>query len=133
MRPKSIALFELLNMAVLALGVFQGWLASGELMQTGSVAFIIFVQLGTFAILVGLVLLVSRKRSKIAMWIFILMTLLGLPMIFEMLSNDTSLGSSWITIVQTIVQLIAIALLFLPSSRKWMENREEIDLTKTFS
>lgn len=134
MRPKSILFFEILFLSTLAIGVLQSWLAWEELLQSASIGFVLFIQVGTFLLLSGLVLLTSRRRSKIAMWIVILMTLLGLPLLFEIFSSGMLLGSVWITLVRTFGQLIAITLLFLPSSRKWLANEEDVtNLTKTFS
>lgn len=134
MRPKSIVTFELLFVATLILGSLQVWFGWEYLQQVGSIGFFLIVQIITFSMLGGLVLLVSRKRSKIAMWIIITFTVAGLPMIYASISSSQIIGSIWIALLQTACQITGIVLLFFPSSRKWMATKnEDRNLAETFS
>jgi hypothetical protein len=123
MRPKSIIYFERVFLGTLALGVLQSFLAWKDLMRISTPANAIFIQVFTFAILTTLTLFVSRRRSKIAMWISIAMFVLGLPLFFIIVAKGLLMGSGFVSAVQAVGQLAAYALLFTPSARAWM-NRE---------
>lgn len=125
MRPQSIVNFERLIFASLGLGVIQSYLAWDQLTQMGSAGFVLFVQLFVFLLMVGLTLLVSRRRSKIAMWISIALFALGLPWFIQMLLQGIMPGSAWISVAQTILQLFAFGLLFTPSARDWLNGTND--------
>lgn len=78
----------------------------------------------TFGLMIALVLFVSRRRSKIAMWILIVMFLIGLPFFFKMISQGALLGAVWIGIAQTLGQFVAYGLLFTASARNWLKGIE---------
>jgi hypothetical protein len=127
MRPQAIIWFERLNLGTLALGVVQSWLAWDTLVKTGqSIAFILAVQIFSFGLVIALTLLVSRRRSKVAMWILVVFFVLGLPGMFMMLRGGLLLGSHVISIMQTLAQFSALVLLFTGPARRWM-NREKSD------
>jgi hypothetical protein len=72
-------------------------------------------------------LLVSRRRSKIAMWVSIAWFAAILSVWFTRLPTaDELLGSDIIlSVLQTIGQGVAYALLFTPSARRWMNREDE--------
>jgi hypothetical protein len=78
-----------------------------------------------------LTLLVSRCRSKIAMWVSIAMFALGLPGFVHTIARGQVLGSEVIAVLQGIGQAAAYCLLFTPSARRWM-NRENEKLPAVF-
>lgn len=125
MRPKTIIWFEVIFFATLLLGVIQSYLGWETLTEKASVGYILGIQIITVAIVIALVLFISRKKSKVAMWILVIMSLLGLPLVFLLATSEQLAGSGWITLVQTIGQLFAVALLFFPASRTWMSKKTE--------
>ncbi|MBC2664088.1 hypothetical protein H7F51_01000 [Novosphingobium flavum] len=131
MRPQSIIYFERIIFGTLILGVIQnffGWNRAIDLVattQSNPVFFIVFVQIFTYLLIGTLTLLVSRRRSKVAMWISITMFVIGIPVLFKIVASGLLFGSGAITALQTIGQLIAFALLFTSSSRHWMSGEAQ--------
>jgi hypothetical protein len=134
MRPQAIIWFERLNLSTLVLGVVQSWLAWDALMKIGqSVAFILGVQIFSFGLVIALTLLVSRRRSKVAMWVLIVFFVLGLPTMFKVLRDGMLFGSHAISAIQTIAQFAALALLFTGPARRWMNRESDTDLGDVFA
>ena len=122
MRPAGIVWFEWLNIATLVLGVFNSWLAWPHLVAMRGSIFLVTTQLLTFAIFLGLILFVSRRRSNVAKWIMIALFVLGLPLWFQHMSSGPALGSVIISLIQIAAQVVAYALLFTDSSRRWFKS-----------
>ena len=123
-RPLEIAWFERLNLATMVLGILNSWLSWDQLMMLGrSPTFVIMIQSITLGIILGLTLLVSRKRSNIAKWVIIVLFVLGLPItIYTELRDDLpSIGI--IGYAQTTIQFVALVLLFKPASRRWFHKK----------
>jgi len=152
-RPQPIVYFERIFFATLLLGVLQAYLtwditttavarASPNphgILHIMGVWFIVTTQAFAYAVTILLILLVSRRRSKIAMWVSIILFACGLPTIARLLAGSTPIGvipplSAAITVAQTIGQAVAYGLLFTASARRWM-NRQQgpSELEKTFS
>lgn len=139
MRPKEIVYFEWIIFATLALGVLQTYLGWDQMMAqlaaTGrGVGFVIVTDIFVFGLIITLTLLISRRKSQVAKWISVGLFVLGLPGLFFIISRGMLAGSGYITLVQTIAQLIAYGLLFTPAARDWFRNRTPTsDLSETFS
>lgn len=73
----------------------------------------------TLAVILALVLFISRRRSNVAKWILLVVWVLGLPAFIGVLRSGL-FSSQWVMLLQTIVQIAAIALLFTPSARAWL-------------
>ena len=130
MRPKTIVYFERLIFGTLLLGVLQSYLGWDRAIAVAAtaerdwaVAFTLTVLIFTFVLIGTLTLLVSRRRSRIAMWVSIAMFALGLPVLVQQITRGQLLGSDIIAALQGIGQVVAYGLLFTPSARRWM-NRE---------
>jgi hypothetical protein len=129
-RPKTIVYFERITLGMILLGVLQSYLTWDRVAQAaaaypGGARPIIIMLIFTFALFATLTLLVSRRRSKIAMWILIALFALGLYGIVESVTRE-QLGSALImTALGQIVQGIALGLLFTPSARRWMNREDE--------
>jgi hypothetical protein len=122
MRPKAIIFFEILIFTSLALGIVHSLIVPNAQLQQAPLGFVLLVQGGVVAIMVTLTLLTSRRRSNIAKWISIALYLLGLPLFFKMIS-DGSIEITIVQVIQTIMQTIAFALLFVPSARNWFNEK----------
>ncbi len=135
MRPKPIIIFEILYCIMMSVGAWRSWMWLGDLNPTLPKTMLLATEIGMFLLVVSLVFFVSRRRSKMAMWILILLTLLPLLITLKMLFDGLLLTDpSLILLLQTTVKMIAILFLFLPSSRLWMSNtNDENDLEETFS
>ena len=134
MRPGSIIGFERLNIATILLGIVQSWMSWDAMVKATPPIMVLIVQSFTVALLLGLTLLVSRRRSKVAMWIFIIFFVLGIPVMIAQIASGMFDGSFWLIAVQTLVQAAALGLLFTPSARDWMNRRMDGEgLRETFS
>jgi len=120
MRPQTIVNFERIIFATLFLGLIQSYLGWSQATQMASVGFILTVQVFTFCLIIGLTLLVSRRRSKVAMWVSIVLFACGIPLLLRIISQGILLGSGWITVLQSVGQVVAYGLLFSPSARSWL-------------
>jgi hypothetical protein len=132
MRPKTIVYFEVIIFGTLLLGVLQSYLGwdqaiaqAGTLDRNKAVAFTLTVLIFTFVLIGTLTLLVSRRRSRIAMWVSIAMYALGLPALVHLITSGQLLGSNIIAALQGIAQVVAYGLLFTPSARRWMRREDE--------
>lgn len=121
-RPSEIVWFERIIIATLVLGVFNSWIAWPQMAAMSSPAFVISIQLFTFAVMIGLTLLIVRRRSNVAKWVFIALYLIGLPMVAQQIMSGALSGSLAITFIQAVAQAVAFVLLFTPSSRHWLKS-----------
>lgn len=129
MRPLAIIAFERLFLGTLVVGLIREYFDWDMIVDmtaaadvTHPVALILGVQLLITVIIVGLVLLISRRRSKIAMWLIILLTIGGFYSFVPSL-QEASTVSGIFGIVQAIGQLAGLALLFTPTARQWMAQK----------
>lgn len=132
MRPWTIVYFERLFAFTLVLAIPHAWLAGDFNEGIGDV----FWSLGlTIVISVFLILMISRRRSKVAKWVLVAMTILGILYAAVLLSQGVDLQlSPWFAAIQFVGQIAAVALLFFPSSRNWFAHIDTTEnLTDTFS
>lgn len=111
------------------IGGVRTWLDWGSLSEGASPEFSLGILIFTFTIMVALILLISRGRSRIAMWTLIVLHIAGLALLIGAPSDRSSYGGNLLGLLQTAAQTLAIALLFLPSSRAWMA-REQPETSK---
>lgn len=119
-RPASIAAFERMFLASVAIGAAQTWLGWEELRERAGAGEVLALLGLTFATLVGLVLLVSVGRSRPAKWVLVILCAIGLPMIVASYERGSIVGSLPLALVQAALQVGSLALLFTPSARKWL-------------
>ena len=122
-RPLAIRSFELLFLASIAFGVLHvliGWTGlSAQLPDSFRPTFAILLFL-TYGLFASLCLLISRRRSAIAKW--------SLLAIFAYIAFATLRGLlggrmgalTPISLIQCSLELLALLLLFTPTSRRWM-------------
>lgn len=129
MRPKTIVYFEWIIFGTLLLGVVQSYLswdrtiAIAATTHHGPVGVLAALILG-FVLIGTLALLVSRRRSKIAMWISIAVFILGLPMVVQSIPDGLP-ESLVIAALQRIGRAVAYGLLFTPSAQHWMSRKSQ--------
>ncbi|MDJ0978544.1 MAG: hypothetical protein QNI87_08400 [Erythrobacter sp.] len=134
MQPQSIVNFSRIYLGSLALGI-GNFIASydsvmAELQADPVVAEMGFASLGfvlgTAAIGWGISLLIwffiARRASKIAKWILVALTALGLAMLPSSLATMPTV-SLVVTLVITAMQLVAIYFLFRPDARAWFDSK----------
>ena len=126
MRPSSIQWFERLSLLALAIGALVSVATWGDVLLSvraaglsPTVAAVIHILL--FALLVGLVLLISRGRSVIAKWVYVVLFVAGLAVTAPGLGEIFEQGVlGLVQAVQLLLQVIAIGLLFAPPARAWL-------------
>jgi hypothetical protein len=120
MRPTAVIVFERLFFLTILLGVLQDVIGSDQIAGKSSAPFMVFVQVFTVVVIVSLVLFVSRRRSITAKWILVVISVLGIPAMWGVFASGNLHGSSIISLIQGILQIIALGMLFIPSSRSWL-------------
>jgi hypothetical protein len=137
-RPKTIVYFEWIIFGALLLGILEkylGWDAIVWAARTNPnsppVAFTLAILIFSFVLNGTLTLLVSRRRSKIAMWVLIALCALSVPSILVAWTRRP-LESDIMSAAQFVSILVAYVLLSTPSARRW-RNREDEKNEKSFS
>src|SRR6516164_8588448 len=121
MRPKTIVYFEritfgtILLSALQQLAIAQGVFATIEQGANWYILILIF-----FLLVATLTLLVSRRRSKIAMWILIAWFAINVMNAIIVIESNIIVAEGLIRVLLGIGQAVAFALLFTPSARRWM-------------
>ena len=121
MRPTEVVWFERIIIGTLILGGVNTWIAWPQLVALRGPAFLVTVQLLTISVMLGLALLVSRRRSNIAKWISIALFVGGLPIWVQQVSSGALHGSLIVSFIQVVAQAGAYALLFTSASRRWFK------------
>jgi ABC-type multidrug transport system fused ATPase/permease subunit len=129
-RPKTIVYFERIIFGVLLVGALQTYLTWDRIAQSaaaypGGTRPIIIILIFIYVLFATLTLLVSRRRSKIAMWVLIALFALGLYGVVESVTRGQLGSDEMTTALGQIVQGVALGLLFTPSARHWMNRKDE--------
>lgn len=128
MRPRSIALFEGLSLAAVALGALIMVLTWNSVMRTVSASVrgagieeaVMILALLYVALLVMLILLAARRANAVAKWLFTAIIAAELVMSLPRLAGMLRAGpTGWASTAQLILQLVALWFLFVPASRTW--------------
>jgi hypothetical protein len=140
MRPRSILVFEGLMFGTLALGwlhVALTW--TGQTLRLIPITrqplvFLVATMTITTTLFAVLTLLVSRRRSRVAAAMLIILFAFGIPTFVRTFTQGSPTGYTLLTAIQIIGHLVAYILLFLPSSRAWFRRDDaKPDLDATFS
>ena len=132
MRPKTIVYFEritfgtILLSALQQLAIAQGVFATIEQGANWYILILIF-----FLLVATLTLLVSRRRSKIAMWILIAWFAINVMNAIIVIESNIIVAEGLIRVLLGIGQAVAFALLFTQSARRWLR-REDKKLGEVF-
>ena len=95
--------------------------------RNSAVALILAVNIFSYGLVGTLTLLVSRRRSNIAMWVSIAVFALGFSVFLVRSTTNGLLGLDGIlSALQIIGQVVAYSLLFTPSARRWMRREDKI-------
>ena len=123
---KHISIFEKLALGSLLIGVV---ISALQYKQVGALfpnPFLFgFFQLCLFGFLLWIILLISRKRSKVAKWIWVIGSGLGVALYIPQLANMFDEGGyvGILSICQTAMQAVGIYLLFTPQSQLWFASK----------
>lgn len=122
LRPKELRYFELLNFCIFALGILRYPLEPYNFTRH-SPAGVAAAYALIFFLAVWLVLSISRKGSKIAKWIYVVLGVVGTPSTVSMLISDPNRYWSVVSAVQVVATLVCIWLLFAANSRDWFAEK----------
>ena len=121
MRPQPILWFErayLLNVALGAASVLAYW---GDLRRVAQAGLLAATAVLFLVLLAILTLLVSRRRSRVARWIIVILTLAGVAISIPALPMSMRAGPrGWLGVAQLLLQIAAVACLFTPAARLWL-------------
>jgi len=91
------------------------------MVPAGMEFFVGFIQFFVFGVMLLLILLISRKRSKIAKWILVVFFGLGIVFYIPQLANLFNLGFAGVlSSLQLIAQCVGLYFLFTQESRDWL-------------
>ena len=116
MRPKAIATFERLGLLSVMLSAVQ----VARLGVTGRMSGIeAAVGAGGVLVSVALVLLASRKRSKIALWVLTAFTMLGVAAAAYAAGGGGIDAAQVVDFVSIALQAAAVAMAWTGAAREW--------------
>jgi hypothetical protein len=140
-RPKTIVYFEWIIFGTILLSVLRAYLYDPVIGQIATdrvfdlrfeVMLVVGILVPVLIFPLTLTLLVSRRRSKIAMWVLIAWFVLGLSLFLVSLVQSIGelLGSEIVPVIGRILQFIsesaAVGLLFTPCARRWMRREDKL-------
>lgn len=144
MRPQSILNFEKLYLGSLVIGVINYALSYDQVMADlqsdpavaelglASSGFVLAMAAFGWGISLLFWYFIARRASNIAKWILVVITAIGLLAIPGTLSELAGLALV-LTLLTTVVQLVAIAMLFRADAKRWLENKSSVSSdTSTF-
>jgi len=124
----SLRYFELLGLGSLALGVivagmqYNSLANSREVAALGGGGFVVLVQFIVLLVSGALILFISRKKSNIAKWIWIVLFVLGLPAYIPQLAKMFDAGFVGVlSSIQFLMLAAALYFLFQPDARQAMK------------
>jgi hypothetical protein len=130
-RPLTIASFEKLFILTVLLSLLH-FVHDVATVSNAAIMQVTLLRLVSVTILLILVLLISRRRSQIAKWFLVIYLAVSVPFsLWLMISHMTwstvatigALLNLILTIIQVMVISAAIALLFTPTARAWLNRK----------
>ena len=118
-RPESIAWFERLYLGSLAVSVAimaMGWDSTGKI----PLVYLLPALFLGLLLPIILILLVSRRRSRVAKWVLILLFALGLASNLAGYNPNGDTRLNVAALIITAMQMLALALLFTAPARAWL-------------
>lgn len=123
MRPISISLFEILYTISLLMTFLQLYFGNPDIIKEDNIFDHFIEEIITFVFMFIATISISRFKFKPAIWILLLINLIGQPFALISLLNDVIVGSKVIFIAQMCTQIICMVLLFIPASRRWLNEK----------
>ena len=93
--PKHIGLFEKLSLGSLLIGAVVATATYKQMSLVADPFFIALIQIIVLGTMLLLILLISRKRSKVAKWILVILWALGLVRYIPQLAKFFRSGVCW--------------------------------------
>ena len=128
-RPKSIIWFELLSIGAILISLIPMYQFL-ETMRNGAVSTpgVVGAVLVSLGLPLLLTLLVSRKRSNIAKWIYVLLMAVGFIAIARVLLTVGTADLDYVGAAVTVLQAVTVGLLFTGSARAWLGGTDTPDM-----
>jgi uncharacterized membrane protein len=125
-RPASVVNFERVVLLTLALGAANAvltWdaLVAGFAARGLGPSFVVGAHVAGGALILALLWMMSRRRSDVARWIYVALTVAGiLVTLFAITPNDSGAPILLvIEVLQMLLSLISLWLLFRPDAQGW--------------
>ena len=118
-RPKEIAWFERIIIGTIILGIMNTWPLWAKQTTLGGVVLLVWILVVLTSFFLALALLISRRRSNVARWIFVGMVVLALPFDIQDFIMETVSGALAVQAIRVVGDVIGCALLFTPAARRW--------------
>ena len=125
--PSNVSWFEKLMYTTLLMGIgliaLDGprMAAKPEVAASGGLQFMIIVGILTALVMILLIWLIARRQKNWARWLlavlFVLGTIPAVPLLIELIQANPLAGA--ISFTQTIVQVVALILVFSGNARPW--------------
>lgn len=129
MRPKSILLFERVELVAILLGIVGAVIGMDRtvamVQQFGfDRGFVIGVQAVSVLVMLLLLYFIARRGSIVAKWIFVVFVIAGAINILLNFGVVLAQGASaFLSIAQLLLQLLGVFLLFRPDARAWFDRK----------
>lgn len=123
MRPREIGLFELLFLVSIVIGLAQLLLNFDVQVRRFGAGIAVATSFATPAILVGLMLLVSRLASRVALVLLTLLTAAGVVFAIVQAAPFWTSVAATMGMAALVVQVIAVGFLFTKPARAWFAER----------
>jgi hypothetical protein len=134
MRPASIVNFERVVLLTIVIGLVAtvlNWEAAVAMVRSQSrgqfgSTFVIVVEAISIALYLLLLWLIARRRSVVAMWIYVVFAVIGLLMSLRGLGDLGRLPLTALLLqgAQWLLTLVSLWLLFRPDSRAWFRGTD---------
>ena len=127
MKPNSIVAFEYAWFASMAIGLVHAAIIWDEIVAADPLPLWVMPAVMAFslALFLGLVLLVSRRRSVVAKWVLVGLTLLGMIPFWPILETGLDSMRTMVEVAVATLQVGGTILLFTPSARAWLAGKRE--------
>jgi hypothetical protein len=127
-RPKSILWFELLSLGAILISLIAMY-EFLEPMRIGAVSPLGMIGAAAISIALPLLLtlLVSRKRSNVAKWVYVVLMALGFIAIARVVLTVGTADLGYLGAAVTALQAASVVLLFAGSARAWLSGTDAPD------
>jgi hypothetical protein len=94
----------------------------------GGAGFVLFIQGSVLAMAVLFIWLIARRRKNWARWVWLITTILGIPLALSELNRllRSNLITATLTCAGNLAQIVALYLIFTGNAREWFRPSQPI-------
>ena len=125
-RPNEVKSFEIMQLTTLVIGIVISALAYERLTEISTPLYILTMQFSILLVMLWIILSITRKKSKIAKWILVIVNLIGIPVYIPHLSTMLNNGvEGWLSVLQLAINLSSLYFLFQPTFIDYLKSKKE--------